>query len=594
MSLRLWLPMTENLNNYGLDELETASVQTGCTQSDDGKLGKCYKNTSNNSPILTPVSFISKQFTLAAWVRIDTKKNNWNRAVGLYDTNGKNRISLAIENTNGKTLGFNFTGTSTGVTTPAVFDIYPCDMKQGQWVHYAMSYDGIRYYIYEDGVEIANNAADVENAVAEFDSLYLFGGVNNRISQCSLNDVRLYDNVLSIKEIRDLAKGLALHLPLDGPYGAMPNINTWAYSKNPILSLEEGDSVLSVTDHDDFARYTVTTAGTNGGRYDYPCGNSTTLVQGKTYTWSCDIKSSTAFTGNANFKIGFEGGGTITGSDFTCGTEWKRISKTWTQTSSQTFVMYPSGSLANGEWIDIRNLKCEESSVVTPYAPGVNDPDYSVFNAEANKEIDISGCGYNGTKFGNLTLSPDTPKYYCSTVFGAHKGIYCSPHPGQRTNGEPLTVSCWFKQTDRSGYQQIVCNRATYGTYNWMLFMHQTDGSIQLHGFSQNKSTVIPTLNVWHHVAAIVYDNATYSLFLDGEKVIDAVAYNYRSAVVSNYLCIGHYGDSTICNEPFKGQISDVRIYATALSDEDVLELYKTNFKIDTTNKVYSSNFTEV
>lgn len=148
-----------------------------------------------------------------------------------------------------------------------------------------------------------------------------------------------------------------------------PNICTWLYSRNPNLPNTAGNTILSITDYTEYTRYTATTAGTSGGKYGYPCGSgdASVLVEGTVYTWSCEIRSSVAFTGNSNLRFGFEGGGMISGSAFTCGIEWKRISKTWTQTTSKAFVMYPAGSYGDGEWIELRNLKCEVGSIATPF-----------------------------------------------------------------------------------------------------------------------------------------------------------------------------------------------------------------------------------
>ena len=44
---------------------------------------------------------------------------------------------------------------------------------------------------------------------------------------------------------------------------------------------------------------------------------------------------------------------------------------------------------------------------------------------------------------------------------------------------------------------------------------------------------------------------------------------------------------------PFVGSISDVRLYATALSAEDILTMYKTSGIIDNKGNVYAYEFKE-
>jgi len=144
-----------------------------------------------------------------------------------------------------------------------------------------------------------------------------------------------------------------------------PNICTWGYSRNPLLPNTAGTTILSITDFGNYRRYTATTQGNDGGKYGYPCNNS--LVQGTVYTWSCELRSNVPLTFSSNGRIGFEGGGICRGANVKIGTDWTFISNTWTQTTSQAFVFYPSGDLAQNSWIDIRNLKCEVGSVATPF-----------------------------------------------------------------------------------------------------------------------------------------------------------------------------------------------------------------------------------
>lgn len=152
-----------------------------------------------------------------------------------------------------------------------------------------------------------------------------------------------------------------------------PNVCTWGYSRNPYIPNTAGSTVLSITDFTDFRRYTATTAGSDGGKYGYPCGSA--LTQGTVYTWSCELRSNVALTFSRG-RIGFEGGGMISGANVVIGTNWTKITNTWTQTSSQAFVIYPSGDLANNNWIDIRNLKCEIGSNATPYIAPSNETGY--------------------------------------------------------------------------------------------------------------------------------------------------------------------------------------------------------------------------
>jgi hypothetical protein len=76
-------------------------------------------------------------------------------------------------------------------------------------------------------------------------------------------------------------------------------------------------------------------------------------------------------------------------------------------------------------------------------------------------------------------------------------------------------------------------------------------------------------LEDWYHVAS-VFDGSSVRFYVNGARV-DSVAAPTVIAVDANDLTIG--GDVPGILEIFNGKIDDVRIYARALTDEDVAEL---------------------
>lgn len=220
---------------------------------------------------------------------------------------------------------------------------------------------------------------------------------------------------------------------------------------------------------------------------------------------------------------------------------------------------------------------------------------YKLDNILHNKIYDSSGYHNNGTISGTLTLDDDSPRYGKCTVFGTSQHIYNANGGIPGASGSELTVSCWFYQTDRTGYQGLVGNRGAQGSsnssspLNWYLYTHSNDGSIQFHGSAQNKSTIIPSLNTWHHVVAVVKYTNKYDLYLDGTKVISDVSYTWGST--AQRTIVSGYGSSN--NETFKGKISDVRIYATALSEADIKDLYDTPTFIDNQGDLLTGEFVE-
>ena len=65
MGLIVWLPLTKDINNQGLDGSLSFSLN-GLTQDVNGKLGKCYKGVAIYH---TNADIIGNAWTIAMWVR---------------------------------------------------------------------------------------------------------------------------------------------------------------------------------------------------------------------------------------------------------------------------------------------------------------------------------------------------------------------------------------------------------------------------------------------------------------------------------------------------------------------------------------------
>ena len=150
--------------------------------------------------------------------------------------------------------------------------------------------------------------------------------------------------------------------------GINENLCTWGYSMNPVLGNNAGNTILGIQSIEPgYTRYIATTVGSDGGRYGYPASNNV-LVVGQQYTWSCELRTNRPYTWSGNSKrFGFEGGGMLRGNQITIGSDWTLIYNTFTMTNSHAFVFYPSGELLDGDYIDIRNLKLENGSKLTPF-----------------------------------------------------------------------------------------------------------------------------------------------------------------------------------------------------------------------------------
>jgi prepilin-type N-terminal cleavage/methylation domain-containing protein len=185
---------------------------------------------------------------------------------------------------------------------------------------------------------------------------------------------------------------------------------------------------------------------------------------------------------------------------------------------------------------------------------------------------DRSGSNYNLTLVATPTWPTDTPTGRgCGLTFnGSTQYGTLATTAFDRTSGQELAVSVWIKPGRLAGqYQGIVSNRLNAGTYNWILYQHTTDGSVQLHGSAQYKSTYIPVLNTWTHIVAVVDSAGTYKLYANGALVQTVSGYAYGAASGSIQIASTWPG-----GEPFQGSLDEIRVFGKGLTAMEIKEIY--------------------
>ena len=585
MSLEYWFPLTSDLHNQGISSLANASVQSGCSLSSDGKLGGCYKNTGTNACIRISAPLSADQFTLAAWVRIDTKTNSWNRAFGMSGSDSY--MGMVTEHTNGTVVGFHYFKTISGSNT-SVFDSYPCSPTVGVWYHYAMSYDGTKYYIYQNGSLVKSANASKTNIRAEMDYLYLFG-YSGGYSKDSMNDVRIYSHCLSAKEVEILARGLVLHYPMTGGRGCDNLLKyTAVNTTNQNLlgnSINSAWKNLPLTTIDGFACYNYPKSYSSTGFYSGQW--LTGMLANTTYTYSAWLY----FTSDIAFNFQSLGHFQVYNSNSTASDKshedvvsariyepstikantWTKVRITFTTNNlaGSYFTVYPRYNVAaNIGELYFRDCKLELSDHSTPWIPNSIDNEYSSMGYNNGLEYDVSGYLHNGTINGSVSYSGDSARYSVSTSFV--NGSYISTTvPIPSSNGSIYTFAWWGKITSISGTMMWgFANGNRLNLYivsgNSNCYWNTGDGNNN--PFGVNPSTFGD--GTWHHFA-ITGDGTTTKLYIDG--TFKANAKTFR-AITGTTLIFNGWNTNNDYN--FNGNLSDFRLYATCLSAEDIQKLY--------------------
>ena len=560
MSLRVWLPLTKDLRNQGLDDVTVTN--NGATFNSAGKLGGCYY-FNGSSTIIFPSYDTTR--SIAFWI----KASKTNSTIAFVDYKSK--------------LGFGFQ--SNGYIIPNCADsslkMYAADnFVANEWNHIVVMRDDnfTDVTLYINGTLQTSRINSNNNWTNSVDNCYIGGRSTGTNMTCYMNDFRVYDHCLSPMEVKELAKGLVLHYPLNRQGWGQENLFNWSNNATGI----------TLNDYQNKGSFTQFT---NSLTFD----PSTTV--GKKYTISFWAKSPNGTTSlllynaNSNPKY-FYFSTTLTSS---LGTEWQFFKYTVTNTQ------YSGSGTANTNtsiWkrieiyapnqmkVQVKQIKVEEGEVATPWCPNSSDALATTMGLNSTTEYDCSGFCNNLNKNGTYSYTSDTPKYVVSTKFNGTEWMN-----GTTPGAEILTLACWAKTSKNKSTSQFMVADST----SQLCIAFYSGTIISFFGSSGQSTGSKCTLgsaykeNDWNHFVVVKTGTGTRTVYCNGEP-LTATSNDYWSA--AGGLFIGSRNNSATL--PFYGQICDVRAYATALSADDVKSLYQNSAYIDSSGNVYGAVHSEV
>ncbi len=574
MSLRIWLPLTKDLRNQGLDDVTVTN--NGATFNASGKLGGCYQfgngSASSNGLFLNSnlVDLMQEEYSVAVWVK--PLGNH-------YHYNG---VIFSSGNWNGTCYSFGLSqnNSQVDILCKGYNNYMTCAVPINTWTHLICTCDSNNIVrLYKNGEYInssaKSNKPDSDNlnqaAIGRetyANGYFTFNGM--------LNDFRLYDHCLSPFEIKQISQGLILHYPLNhgglGQENLLKNSN-FLQGTNGM----EGYTTISATCTKQTNCMKVVSTSASGGFYT---SNFNNIATGDMTTFSADVKANS----NMTIYIGTDGSGNSSCRAYTVGTSWQRISISKAKTTNNANLrIYGNGTFY------VKNLKYELGSIATPWCPNFSDILATTMGLNDTIEYDCSGYGNNGTRIGTFNWTSDTPRYSVSTHIGTTSSkIHISDFPTSGF-GDSYSFAWWGKRNSNSpmfwGFSNGIRLNGMYLGTLW----NTGDGSNNPI-YKPNTTTTItaPSLNVWHHYV-MTGDGKTCKLYIDGEFYGQAKVYK---AISGTSIYINGYDASTsYCSN--NTDISDFRIYATALSPEDVLNLYNLGAAIDTNNNLYGAMLEE-
>lgn len=598
MSLKIWLPLTKDLRNQGLDNVTVTN--NGATFNADGKLGGCYSFGTSNSYITidsAPLKTFT-EFSFACWVKIISWNTNYSTIFAIKNSTGvswNNLIFSLLRDSSSSTLCFNISNgsnyTSNSCRTEA--------LSLNTWYHITCTYKNGQIKLYQDGNIVSTYNTSV---VPNFNSIVnLWIGKSNENSYQSnnlLNDIRIYDHCLSPFEVKQISQGLVLHYPLADIYVEETTnlITTEDCLSSTCYNASNGkysygtatDMYKTITTYDG-RKGTKVYMGTNGNDcFPYVYINNMYTSDGTNSpaykTLSFDYYT-TISTSISPYKLG-SGNGTATyivsnssGTETGTGVNsvvipvvpniWNHIEITFhgttTADSQWGYITNRPAHVSNTDnfWF-FANMQLEAKDHATGYA-GVGG------TRSSNMIYDCSGFCNNGTISGTLAISNDTPKYKASTYMPAATTI---THTRCLDNSDQeWSCAAWVKPKVAGNYQNLnnfnEFNRLYHGTYP---LLYANTGTNDYYNYG---NLALP-VNQWSHIV-FVFKNSTGTklIYINGENHTNMSGPNKTSTPkgIPDNVIIG--------NGNYEGGLCDYREYATALSAEDVKSLYQNSAYID-------------
>jgi len=592
MALQVWLPLTKDLRNQGLSNVTVTN--NGATFNSAGKLGGCYyfnRSTPNYLKITNPLTTATNGVSMAFWVKLPSNGSVNDQLVHIGNGSGwtNNRFTCFVRGGN-STLIF-ACGDGTNSTQ------YSCTssaLTLNQWTHVICLYENSKMKIYLDGVLDKEYNTTIVPSFTNVSYIGVGAGPNTTEPVTAyLNDVRIYNHALSLMEVKQLAQGLVLHYPLNrGGWGQEnllsgnnAKITTWTnYMPNSVSLTGEG--------YDN--KYTLI-KGIGGWEKIFT--DAIAVTSGKTYTLSFDYSVEQNYTGyNGQFGLSIcttsqakYGADTDVITKVNFGTVKKsknRTSVTFVANSNTIYLVANGGNINDGQEnisFYISYIKLEEGSTATPWCPNSADTLYTTLGLNGTTEYDCSGFCNNGEKIGALTYTSDTPKYQVSTHIGAtNQKIHISNFPTSGF-GNSYSFAWWGKRASNSpmfwGFSDGVRLNGMYQGTLW----NTGDGSNNPI-YKPNTTTTItaPSVKVWHHYV-MTGDGSVCKLYVDGE--LYGQAKTYKAISGTSIYINGWDSGTTYCSD--NTDMSDFRIYATALSADDVKSLYQNCATIDADGTIH-------
>ena len=609
MSLQVWLPLNGSLENLGLSDINITN--NGATVNDSGKIGKCYSFNGSNQYLSSVYNFYNQTFSVTAWIyttstsatqTICCDRTTVGYGFSIFLIGGKIRIDA----------GGNNLQWTTNYTYPA-----------NTWFHLAVTHDGtnVKYYIngiYQESKAQALNSS-YWGTITSIGASQANGSTYGNYLNGKLNDFRIYNHCLSIKEIKELSKGLVLHYKLNDAVGftdIIQNQNTYVVYNNFSGSGTTGTITnLSETFYGNVVRREVMTPNDTslnsfktslGGHGVY--GHRQTFLANTKYVFWIYYRP----ISHMNIRVGGTASN-ISGwteiPPIAVGNGWYRVGqyRNGTVTSDKTdniFTSFYTSTAESGvpitiDWASPHLLAGTTEIPLYDY-PSTVIQDSSGYNHQASNN--------------NVISDSDSPRYsQCMSFSGSSSYIKVLENKWMAQYAEEMTINLWayapnwssvtnggriFSCTESGGFN---IEGGTSGYWRFAIYV-ATNAAHTSHSYLSSVSSAtssmfyLADLSPGWHMFTIIYTTSGLTSFVDGvlHRNVDVTSYGVRYNTNAR-LFLGCEASTASPTSPyFNGKESDFRLYYTALTADDIKELYEILTSVDRNHNLYTREVIEI
>lgn len=563
MSLQIWLPLINNCQNQGLMECNVQDSSEITATFINGKMGQCLNSEEEefnfDIPDLQSIIGPQRSWSIACWIKFKRTTGS-----GYLMT-----LDLAAQHAMYFNLGSDprLVWNESGDNGKRILTLDLNDIAT-RWYHVVVTLNkdidnSIIETTYIDGLQTYQKTwVSTKQQDVTYSKLRLFS------TNGYFNDIRIYNHCLSQKEVEEISKGLILHYKLDN--NGYNNLLTSTVSRT--VTVPEGDTDAYTaywyfnTDiknnhlFENNPRYTVI--------YDYTVNNlsesstSAYLYSQLNTSRSNPVISQTGFRTNINGHVI---------ESFTVDNTQKAY--------SSTFRFRIRLQTANpGDSVTISNLRI-----------------YLCDKNEINYISDSSGYNNNGNIIGYLLNNEDSIKYNSSLFQDNGLVNYIRTKEKIYVPTDAITMNIWIKSTNttpKGNYHDPFCAYTTPASFEMSIYKTgYLRGGFHISGTRVcDNCTSLKLLDGNWHMITITYDGIAIKKYVDA--ILEKTTAATGTLTSPMDFAFGRYGSGTTYSSNDMAY-SDARIYATALTELQIKELYHTSMSIDNNGNIYTRELVE-